>query len=137
MDGFRSMAAIIPKKNVSIAMTLNASTIPVTEIMILALEYYFSKDSSMQSKSPISLTSEDLDKYLGVYSGKTFPAKVTFTKKKNVLFAQATGQPIFELLAKEKNVFLYVVMGITFHFNIQDKTLQLSYGGQEHLLTKE
>ena len=137
MDGFRSMAAIIPKKNVSIAMTLNASTIPVTEIMILALEYYFSKDSSMQSKSPISLTSEDLDKYLGVYSGKTFPAKVTFTKKKNVLFAQATGQPIFELLAKEKNVFLYDVMGITFHFNIQDKTLQLSYGGQEHLLTKE
>ena len=137
MDGFRSMAVAIPEKNVSIAITLNASSISIPEIMIQVLEYYFYKDPSMQSKSSISLTSGDLDKYLGTYSGKTFPAKVTFTKKKNKLLAQATGQPIFELLAEKKDVFIYDVMGITFDFHLKDNTLTLSYSGQEHILTKE
>lgn len=137
MDGFRSMAVAIPQKNLSIAITLNASSVSITEIMIQVLEYYFSNDPSMQSKSSISLTTDDLNKYLGTYSGKTFPAKVTFTKKKNVLLAQATGQPIFELLAKKKDIFIYDVMGITFHFHLKDDTLTLSYSGQEHILTKE
>ena len=80
---------------------------------------------------------EELNKYLGIYSGKSFPAKVTFTKKGNTLFAQATGQPIFKLIPPKKDSFIYDAMGIRFDFNLKNKTMQLTFGGKKHLLKKE
>lgn len=105
IDGFRSMAVYIPKKKLAMAFTFNASRISSTGALIEILETYFKNDKELQSKSLINLTSSSLDKYLGIYSGKTFPAKVTFTKKGNILFAQATGQPIFKLIAVKKKRF--------------------------------
>lgn len=137
IDGFRSMAVYIPTKKLSIAFTFNASRIPTTAAAIQILEAYFKDDVNLQSKSLINLTSADLDKYLGVFSGKTFPAKVTFTKEGNTLFAQATGQPIFKLIALEKNVFKYDAMGIVFLFGATGKDVSVKFGGKNHLLAKE
>lgn len=137
MDGFRSMAVIIPEKGLSACLTFNATKIAVPELLINILETYFSNDPTMNRKVSIALTSDDLDKYLGTYGGEGFPAKVTFTKKGNILFAQATGQPIFELIAEKKDVFTYDVMGISFRFNTQQKTLKLLFGDKEYLLKKE
>lgn len=137
IDGFQSYALYIPRKNVALAILANGASAQVYPIMINVLETYFKNDKSLQGSSSITVSSEDLDKYLGVYSGKTFPAKVTFTKKKNVLFAQATGQPIFELLPVEKDVFKYDSMGIVFKFSNQAKEMRINIGGKEHLLTRE
>lgn len=137
IDGFRSMAAYVPSKNVSIALTFNTADTSVTPILVSVLETYFSNDLSLQSKSKIELEPEDLDIYLGVYSGSTFPAKVTFTKEGNTLFAQATGQPIFKLIATEKDKFSYDSMGIKFAFNLANNTMILNFGGKIHELKKE
>ncbi|WP_117880056.1 serine hydrolase domain-containing protein [Aureibaculum luteum] len=137
IDGFRSMTAYIPSKNVSIAFSFNAANTSITPILISILETYFGDDPSLESKSKIALKSEDLEVYLGVYSGETFPAKVTFTKKGNTLFAQATGQPIFKLIASEKDSFTYDSMGIKFSFNLDEKAMVLNFGGKVHKLQKE
>ncbi|KGL61904.1 serine hydrolase domain-containing protein [Polaribacter sp. Hel1_85] len=137
IDGFQSYALYIPERNISMSFTfngLNSSTMPV---VISILEAYFKNDSSLKKENTINLKPEELDAYLGIYSGKTFPAKVTFTKKDNILFAQATGQPIFKLIAIKKDSFLYNAMGIRFDFNLPEKTIELTFGGKKHLLERE
>ena len=137
LDGFRSIAAYIPEKKIAIAFTLNASNTSTTGLLITILETLFSNDSTLKRDSIITLNSEDLDVYLGVYGGPTFPAKITFTKKENTLFAQATGQPIFKLIAIKKDVFKYDSMGIIFDFNISENSMTVNFGGKEHILKKE
>ncbi len=137
IDGFQSYALYIPKRNTSIAFTFNGFNTMTMPLVISILDAYFKNDSTLKKKATINLKPEDLDVYLGVYSSETFPAKVTFTKKGNVLFAQATGQPIFKLIPPKKDSFIYDAMGIRFDFNLKNKTMQLTFGGKKHLLKKE
>lgn len=137
IDGFTSFALHIPEKNISIAIALNGSSTSILPLVISILEIYFENDSTLKSKSSYKLTSKDLDQYLGIYSGNTFPAKVTFTKKKNILYAQATGQPLFKLIAVKKNVFKYDAMGITFSFGSEKDSLTIVFQGKVHQLKKQ
>jgi D-alanyl-D-alanine carboxypeptidase len=137
IDGFTSYALHIPKKDISIAIALNGSSTSILPFVISILDIYFENDPTVKSKSNFKLTSEDLDQYLGIYSSNTFPAKVTFTKKGNTLFAQATGQPIFKLIAEKKNIFKYDSMGIVFTFGSSKNELTVVFGGKTHQLKKE
>lgn len=137
IDGFQSYALYIPEKKTSMAFTFNGLNILMMPTVISILDTYFKNDSSLKEKPSIKLTSENLNVYLGVYSGKTFPVKVTFTKKGNTLFAQATGQPIFKLIAPKKDSFIYDAMGIRFDFNLKEETIELTFSGKKHLLKKE
>lgn len=137
IDGFQSYALYIPEENTTMAFTFNGLNAMMMSTVISILETYFKNDSSLKKKPTLDLKSDELNVYLGTYSGKTFPAKVTFTKKGNTLFAQATGQPIFKLIAPEKNLFLYDAMGIRFKFHLKNNTMELTFGGKKHLLQKE
>lgn len=137
IDGFQSFALYIPEKNVTMAFTFNGLQMLMMPLVVSILDTYFEGDTSLKKQASIKLSSKDLDAYLGVYSGKTFPAKVTFTKKGNTLFAQATGQPIFKLTATKKDFFIYDAMGIRFDFNLKNSRLELTFAGNKHLLKKE
>jgi len=137
IDGFQSFALYIPEKEVGLAVTFNGLTTLMMPTIIAILDTYFENDPTLKKNPSLSLKQEELDKYLGIYSGKTSPAKVTYTKKGNVLFAEGTGQPVFKLIATKKDFFLYDAMGIRFDFNIKEKTLELTFGGNKHLLKKE
>jgi D-alanyl-D-alanine carboxypeptidase len=114
IDGFSSFALHIPKKEVTVAITLNGGNTSMLPLVISILEIYFENDPSLKKVSSLKLSSKDLDPYLGVYTSTTFPADVTITKKGTVLFAQATGQPLFKLVAEKKDVFSYDAIGIHF-----------------------
>ncbi|MEE9407134.1 MAG: serine hydrolase domain-containing protein [Polaribacter sp.] len=137
IDGFQSYALYIPEKKTSIAFTFNGFSGMIMPTVISILDTYFENDTYLKKKIAINLTSAELDTYLGIYSGKTFPAKVTFSKKGNTLFAQATGQPTFKLIAVKKDSFIYDAMGIRFDFNLKTKTMELTSRGNKHLLNKE
>lgn len=137
IDGFQSYALYIPEKNITMAFTLNGLNSMTMPIVISILDAYLENDPSLKENTSLTLKAEELDVYLGTYSGKTFPAKVTFTKKGNILYAQATGQPIFELIAPKKDLFLYDAMGIRFEFHLKNDTMELTFGGNKHLLEKE
>ena len=137
IDGFQSFALYIPERKISMAFTFNGLQSLMMPLVVSILDKYFENDSSLKRVASITLKPEDLKKYLGVYSGKTFPAKVNFTNKGNILFAEATGQPVFELTAVKKDRFIYDAMGIQFDFNPQNETLELTFSGNKHLLKKE
>ncbi|GGG96772.1 D-Ala-D-Ala carboxypeptidase [Polaribacter pacificus] len=135
IDGFQSFALYIPEKKVTLAFTFNGLNAQLMPTVISLLETYFKGDPSMTIAS-ISLKPEELDVYLGTYGGETFPAKVTFTKEDGFLFAQATGQPLFKLVASKKDSFIYDSMGVKFDFNQKNKTVDVTFGGKKHLLNK-
>jgi hypothetical protein len=138
IDGFQSMIGYFPDDNISIAYTSNGVVMPMNDILIGALSIYFGKDYTLPDFQPaMELTSEELDKYLGVYSSPTFPLKVTITKNGNTLIGQATGQPSFPLEAFEKDKFKFDQAMLKLEFQPDENIMMLKQRGGEFELKKE
>ena len=84
-----------------------------------------------------AVTTQKLDKYLGVYSSNQLPIKITITKNNLNLIAQATGQNALTLQATEKDRFVYTDEGILLDFNPIEKTMILKQNGQTFNFTIE
>jgi D-alanyl-D-alanine carboxypeptidase len=140
IDGFASNLAYFPEDSLALAYCTNGQIYPLNDILIGVLSIYFNKQYSIPTFNtplPISLKTEDLDKYLGVYSSTQIPLKITITKNVATLIAQATGQSSFPLEASEKDKFKFDPAGIKMEFNPDKNELTLKQGGGNILFTKE
>lgn len=137
IDGFTSVFAYFPDKKYAFALTSNGTNYINNNISIALLSSIFNKEYEIPTFEEYELTSEDLDKYLGVYSTFTFPLKITITKSENTLIAQATGQPSFALEAVAKNKFKFDQAGLVLEFEPAKNEMTLKQGGGEYVLIKE
>ena len=129
IDGFRSVFAYFPTGEISFAYTSNGMDFNGNDISIAVLSAVYNKPFEIPSFTTYVLTDEDLDKYLGIYSSKQLPLKMTITKANNQLFGQGTGQPSFPLEATEKDKFEFKQAGVVLEFNPTNKTMILKQGG--------
>jgi len=137
IDGFQSNLAYFPDDSLAIAYCANGVVYPMNNILIGVLSIYFNIDYKIPTFKIISLKTEDLDKYLGVYSSTESPLKITVTKDKTTLIAQATGQTSFPLEATEENKFKFDQAGIVMEFDILKNEMTLKQGGETFVFTKE
>jgi len=140
IDGFASNLAYFPEDNLTLAYCTNGQAYPMNDILIGVLSICFDKAYSIptfDSKQSVNLKTEDLDKYLGVYSTIQLPLKITITKDNTVLIAQATGQSSFRLDATETDKFKFDPAGIIMEFNPAKNEMTLKQGGGNFLFTKE
>lgn len=137
IDGFRSVYSYFEDDKISYALTSNGTNMNNNDISIAVLSAVFNKPYQIPVYTNYALTSEDLDKYLGVYATKQIPLKITVTKNKNTLIIQATGQQAFVVEATEKDKFSLDQVGAKFNFNPIEKTMVLLQGGSEIKFTKE
>ncbi|MBN9292943.1 MAG: beta-lactamase family protein [Flavobacteriia bacterium] len=137
IDGFSSVFSYFPDEHISYALTSNGTNYNNNNISIAVLSAVYDKPYEIPVFTTYSLTPEDLDKYLGVYTSKQIALKITITKDGNTLIAQATGQPAFALEATEKDKFKFDQAGAKFEFNPSDKTMILFQGGGQIKFTKE
>jgi D-alanyl-D-alanine carboxypeptidase len=135
IDGFSSNFGYFPDDRVAIAFTSNGSAYDNNKISIALLSSVFNKPFEIPSF--LTLTTKDLDQYLGVYAAKNFPLKITITKADDTLIGQATGQPSFKLDATAKHVFNFDQAGLVLQFNPDTKEMTLRQGGRDFLLSKE
>ena len=138
IDGFQSNAAYIPEKKVGIAYVSNGVSYPMNDILVGALSIYFGKEYAIPvfGKS-VTLTSEELDQYLGVYGAHDFPLKIAITKDGETLIGQATGQSSFPLDAYENHVFRFDPANLELQFLPGEDAMMLRQGGAEFKLSKE
>jgi len=129
IDGFRSVFAYFPTGEISFAYTSNGMDFNGNDISIAVLSAAFNQPFTIPEFTTYELTGEDLEKYLGIYSSKQLPLKMTVTKVNNQLFGQGTGQPAFPLEATEKDKFEFKSAGIIMEFNPIDRTMELKQGG--------
>lgn len=137
IDGFASSLAYFPEDSLTVAYCTNGQVYPLNDILIGVLSICFNKEYSIPTFNTISLKTEDLDKYLGVYSSKQIPLKITITKDKTMLIAQATGQSSFPLEATEKDKFKFDQAGVKMEFNTDKNELTMKQGGGNYLFTKD
>ena len=138
IDGFESMASYFPNEKVGIAYVSNGVVFPVNDIMLGALSIYFGKKYDIPVFKPaFEVTSQDLDKYLGVYSKDGFPLKITISKKGKILVGQATGQPSFVLEAYEAHKFKFDAVGLKLQFIPEKNQMILKQGGVNIEMEKE
>lgn len=91
----------------------------------------------VNSEKPITLRTEELDKYLGVYINNDIPLEISITKKGNILYSQATDQMEIPLDSYENNVFKFDPADIKIMFNLDKKSLELSQGGIRFVFEKK
>lgn len=123
--------------NISYALTSNGTNFNNNDISIAILSAVYNKPYDIPNFTTSKVTSEDLDKYLGVYSSLQIPLKITITKDNKTLIAQATGQSSFPLEVTEKNKFKFYQAGIVFEFNPIENSMILEQGGGQFVFTKE
>ena len=137
IDGFSSMLMYFPEKKVSFALISNGDNYNNNAISIAVLSAVFNKPYDIPDFREYVVTSADLEKYLGVYSTKELPLKLTVTKDGDTLIVQATGQQQLPLEARSKDVFAFDRAGIVLEFNPEMKTVLLKQGGGQFTFTKE
>ncbi|MDB5281287.1 MAG: peptidase [Bacteroidota bacterium] len=137
IDGFGSTLTYFPEDSLAVAYCTNGQVYPMNDILIGVLSIYFGKGYSIPVFNTVTLKSEDLDKYLGVYSSQKIPLKITITKDNATLIAQATGQSSFPLQATDKDKFEFEQAGIKMEFDPDKKELILKQGGGASVFTKE
>lgn len=130
IDGFSSAYSHFADEKISYALTSNGTSFNNNDITIAVLSAVYDKPYEIPVFTTYKLTSEDLDKYLGVYASTQIALKITITKDGNTLIAQGTGQPAFPLEATEKDKFKIDKVGAKLEFNPTDKTMILFQGGQ-------
>jgi D-alanyl-D-alanine carboxypeptidase len=137
IDGFSSVYSYFPDDKVSYALTSNGTNYNNNNISIAVISSFYNKPYEIPNFKTYEVTSEDLDKYLGIYSSNDMPLKITITKKDKTLIAQATGQSSFGLEATEKDKFKFDQAGIVMEFNPTDNKMILKQGGGTFNFAKE
>lgn len=137
IDGFSSMFSFFPESGVTFALLSNGNNYSNNEIAMTVLSAVFHQPYSIPVFKSITLTTEDLDDYLGTYVTDALPLKLAITKDGTTLIAQATGQQQLYLEATDKDVFSFDKAGIVLKFNPEKKTVLLEQGDGEYLFTKE
>ncbi|PZD79635.1 serine hydrolase [Mesonia sp. K7] len=137
IDGFLSTLTHFPNEKITYALTSNGINYDFNSISIAVLSEVFDVDYSIPTFKEYDILPEELDQYLGLYSSKEFPLKITITKENNVLYAQATGQSSFPLDAIDKHKFSFDLAGIVLSFNPDEHSLILEQGGGKYKFMKE
>jgi CubicO group peptidase (beta-lactamase class C family) len=137
IDGFSSVYSHFADDKISYALISNGSNFSINNISVAVLSAVYDKPYEIPTFTAFNLTSEDLDKYLGVYSSSQIPLKITITKEGSTLIAQGSGQPSFPLEATGKDKFKFDQAGAEFEFNPNEKTMVLFQGGAQIKFTKE
>ena len=124
------------------AITVNVNTKKKITYLNLDGDLYMdanNKDNSWGTKKldPNALKTTDLDKYLGVYSSKQIPIKITFSKDDTDLYAEASGQDKFPLTPGQKNTYTFSPAGIEIIFDTDKNEMTLKQGGGVFIFTKE
>jgi len=137
IDGFQSQAVYYPTDGIAVAYLANGVNYSLNTMMIGVLSILRNKTYAIPDFKTVTIKSEDLDKYLGVYASAQLPLKITITKKGAVLVAQATGQSSFEMEAAGPNQFKFDAAGITLNFDPAKSQMTLLQGGATYTFTKE
>lgn len=137
IDGFTSVFSYFQDGNISYALTSNGTNYNNNNISLAVLSAVYNKEYEIPTFSYFEHSESELNEFLGTYSSKDMPLKITITKDQKTLLAQATGQPAFPLESTEKNKFKFDQANLKIEFNTNDKTLILNQNNAKYIFIKE
>lgn len=138
IDGFNSNAFYFVEDHFSVAYTANGMKSPINDLMIGVLSIYYGEDFELPEFKKIKMMrTDELKKYVGVYSADTFPMKITISADNDQLKAQASGQPEFVLEPLGDHKFQFERAGLEMTFDPENESMSFEQRGMQFELTKE
>ena len=134
-DNYGAWLAYEPEEKLAVAYTTNAKVYPVKNIVSGVIDIYYNKPFEIPSFEAVAVSSEVLDKYVGVYSSADAPVKFTISRKGTTLYVQPGTESPASLEATAEDTFELSV-GIVFEFNAA-KSQMIQRGGRNRTFTKE
>lgn len=135
IESYRAAVSYSPDENISFAIIVNGDNYDRNDIMIGVLSLFYGKPYTFPDVKGHKVSAESIHNYVGMYSSKTLPLKISVTEVDGELFAQATGQSSFPLYAKSETVFVFDPARVKMVFG-QNK-FTLIQGGVEYEYTKD
>ncbi|GGN11974.1 D-Ala-D-Ala carboxypeptidase [Dyadobacter beijingensis] len=129
LDGFQTVVAYYPGDTLAAAVFSNGVEYALNDILIALLSSYFKVPVKIPDFNEVVVRPEELEQYLGEYSSKQIPLKMTITRKDDQLIGQATGQPSFRLTPVKKDVFRFDAAGVVMEFKPGENALTLTQAG--------
>ncbi len=140
-DNYGSWLMYLPEEKLAVAYTTNAKVYPVKDIMSGVMDIYFNKPFQIPAFESIAVSTEVLDKYVGVYSTAEAPVKFTITRNGATLYAQPPGAGAavpLEATAQDKfKLDNGTPAGIVFEFDAAKNQMTVKRGGGQRVFTKD
>ncbi len=140
-DNYGSWLAYLPEEKLALAYTTNAKVFPVKDIVNGVMDIYYNKPFQIPTFESVAVSTEVLDKYVGVYSTPEAPVKFTITRNGATLYAQPPGAgsavPL-EATAQDKfKLDNGTAAGIVFEFDAAKNQMTIKRNGGQRVFTKE
>jgi D-alanyl-D-alanine carboxypeptidase len=136
IDNFGSWLAYRPDERLALAYTANAKVYPVTDIINGVFDIYVNKPFNIPSFESLAISTELLDKYVGIYVMDGAP-KFTVSREGGTLLVQMADRPANALEAISENEFKIPNAPIEIKFDTANKKMILKRAGGERVFTKE
>jgi CubicO group peptidase (beta-lactamase class C family) len=139
-DNYGAWLAYLPEEKVAVAYTTNAKVYPVKEIVSGVMDIYYNKPFQIPTFESVAISTEILDKYVGVYSTAGAPVKFTITRNGSTLYAQPPGQTAVPLEATAIDKFKIdngTPAGIVIEFDTAKNQMTINRNGGERVFTKD
>ncbi|MGE0132428.1 MAG: serine hydrolase domain-containing protein [Blastocatellales bacterium] len=139
-DNYGAWLAYLPEEKLAVAYTTNAKVFPVKDIVNGVMDIYYNKPFQIPALESIAVSTEVLDKYVGVYSASDAPVKFTITRNGATLYAQPPGAgsavPL-EATAQDKfKLDNGTAAGIVFEFDTAKNQMTIKRNGGQRVFTK-
>lgn len=140
-DNYGSWLMYLPEEKLAFAYTTNAKVFPVKDIVSGVMDIYYNKPFQIPTFESVAVSTEMLDKYVGVYSTADAPMKFTITRQGTTLYAQPPGAgsavPL-EATAQDKfKLDNGTAAGIVFEFDAAKNQMTIKRSGGQRIFTKD
>ncbi|RFZ90545.1 class A beta-lactamase-related serine hydrolase [Mucilaginibacter conchicola] len=137
IDAYRSELAYFPVEKIAICYISNGGSYGIDKIFKGVKSIVLNQTYTIPTFKTLALKTEDLDKYLGVYTSPDFPVKITMSKDNTTLVGTAAGQSAIKFDAVAKNVFEFEPYDIHLEFDVDKGQFILTQRGKITVFTKE
>jgi D-alanyl-D-alanine carboxypeptidase len=127
IDNFGSWLVYLPEEKLALAYTTNAKVYPVVKIINDVFAIYANKPFTIPDFESIAVSTEILDKYIGVYVLEGAP-KFTITREGSNLLVQMGDRPPYQLEPTAENKFKIPNSPIQIEFDAANKKMALKRG---------
>ncbi len=136
-DNYGAWLAYLPEEKLAVVYTTNAKVYPVKDIVSGVVDIYYNKPFTIPTLESVAVSTEVLDKYVGVYSSPEAPVKFTITREGTTLFFRPPGAqsavPI-EATAEDK---FKIEGAVVIEFDAAKNQMTVKRGGGQRVFTKE
>lgn len=128
--------AYLPEEKLALAYTTNGKIYPVSNIVTGIFDIYWNRPFQVPSFDAFAVSTEVLDRYVGIYSIAGTPAKVTFTRTGGTLYFQPGAQSAVPIEATAEDKFK-IEPFVVFEFDAAKGEMTITRAGQKRVFTKE